>query len=330
MEPATVKKLYEFVAGGGRIFCIEAYPDKSAGLNNHNTRDEEVRDWVTRMKNFPDRFIFLQKPVKNFTSWYRNIQQQYHITPYLKLNEPNAFITQVRYQAGNSELLFFINSSIDNAYPVDIIFAKEITNKKQGWIWNPENGERYRIENGADKLQMELGPADSRLLVFDSNKKGIAWKPLPAGKPNSKELSQWTAECKHINGSVLKVSMDPLKDLKDLPELINFSGTIIYRTSLNITNPQEAAYLNLGKVEGVSELIVNGMDCGVQWYGRRIYAISDKVKTGNNTIEIKIITGLLNYMKSLKDNPVAQYWTNDGRRNQPLQSMGLIGPVSYY
>jgi hypothetical protein len=37
-----------------------------------------------------------------------------------------------------------------------------------------------------------------------------------------------------------------------------------------------------------------------------------------------------NYMKSLTDNPIAQDWTNEKTKNQPLQSMGLIGPVTLY
>lgn len=37
-----------------------------------------------------------------------------------------------------------------------------------------------------------------------------------------------------------------------------------------------------------------------------------------------------NYMKSLTDNPIAQYWTNEKNKIQPLQSMGLIGPVTLY
>jgi hypothetical protein len=35
-------------------------------------------------------------------------------------------------------------------------------------------------------------------------------------------------------------------------------------------------------------------------------------------------------MKSLTDNPIAQYWTNEKNKNQPLMSMGLIGPVKLY
>lgn len=37
-----------------------------------------------------------------------------------------------------------------------------------------------------------------------------------------------------------------------------------------------------------------------------------------------------NYMKSLTDNPIAQKWTNNPRRPQPAQSMGLVGPVTIY
>lgn len=47
-------------------------------------------------------------------------------------------------------------------------------------------------------------------------------------------------------------------------------------------------------------------------------------------MEVEVTTSMGNYMKSLTDNPTAQYWTNEGRKIQPLQSMGMIGPVSFY
>jgi len=88
--------------------------------------------------------------------------------------------------------------------------------------------------------------------------------------------------------------------------------------------------LNLGKVFGTSELRINGESCGVKWYGRRIFSIEKYLKRGMNTVEVVVTTSMGNYMKSLTDNPVAQYWTNAGTKNQPLQSMGMTGPVSYY
>jgi hypothetical protein len=37
-----------------------------------------------------------------------------------------------------------------------------------------------------------------------------------------------------------------------------------------------------------------------------------------------------NYMKTLTDNPTAQKFTVRGTKDQPIQSMGLIGPVTLY
>lgn len=59
-----------------------------------------------------------------------------------------------------------------------------------------------------------------------------------------------------------------------------------------------------------------------------MYAIpASMVRAGENAIEIRVVTTLGNYMKTLTDNEVAQYWTNKGTKNQPLQPLGLFGPV---
>jgi hypothetical protein len=75
---------------------------------------------------------------------------------------------------------------------------------------------------------------------------------------------------------------------------------------------------------------INGKDAGVQWFGNRIYNVEGFLKKGENTIEVWVVTVMLNYMKTLTNNKVAQYWTNEGRKNQPLQSLGMAGPVSIY
>jgi len=89
-------------------------------------------------------------------------------------------------------------------------------------------------------------------------------------------------------------------------------------------------HINLGRVAGVCELMVNGVSAGVQWYGRRVYRIGNLLKSGANVLEIKVTTSMGNYMKTLKDNGVAQKWTNEKRQDQPIQSMGLLGPVILY
>ena len=154
---------------------------------------------------------------------------------------------------------------------------------------------------------------------------------MNAGGTNGTALTdRWSVEWRHIDGTIKKKDIDVLKDLKEMPEFVNFSGTIIYRTNITLDNKNKPAWLNLGKVFGVSELFINGENAGTRWYGQRIFAIDKFIKNGSNNIEIKVVTTMGNYLKSLTDNAIAQYWTNEKRKNQPLQSMGLLGPVTIY
>jgi len=285
------------------------------------------------MKSFPQRFILLKKPEKDFIGWYRGLQEKYDIKPHLKIKIPGPYVFQNRYQADDgSEIFYIINSHIHNRHKTKITFPGEIIRNRQAWIWNPEDGIRSRVSLDKDNsLNLDMGPAESFLFVFDRQKKGIGWKPLPAESLSSHTIvNGWSAEFRHCrDGSVKAAKIDVLKDLKEIPEFVNFAGTVIYRNYI-IIKDKKPDFLNLGKVYGISELIVNGRECGVKWYGRRIFPIGDNLVTGENILEIKVTTTMGNYMKSLTGNPIAQYWTNEKNKVQPLQSMGLIGPVSFY
>ena len=331
MEPATAQKLYDFVAAGGRIFCIDTTPDRSLGWNDHQRRDQDVQGWVSKMKAFPDRFVLVPKPESNFMLWYRGLQEKYGLKPYVFIDKPDPFVTQVRYQAGHTELLLITNSHFEQGHSIQLKPGKDLIAGRQGWIWDAETGERYRLEGDLSTVSLDLGPADSRLLVFDKEKKGKNWRQAPAGKAGQSTVSGgWSAEFRHIDGSVKTVTLPALQDLKEMPDHVHFSGTVTYRASFDVSDKNGVAWLNLGKVAGVSEVTLNGKPAGVQWYGRRIYRVGDLVVDGKNSIEVKVTTVMGNYMKTLKDNAVAQYWTNEKRKDQPLQSMGLIGPVTIY
>jgi hypothetical protein len=192
IEPGTAKKLFDFVLSGGRIFYIEAYPNKAPGWRDHERRDIEVQDWINKMKSYPDRFIFLKKPDKNFTDWYKTIQEKYNITPYVSINSPNAFITQVRYQANDKEMLFLINSNVNTSYEITVTLSHDIISGKQAWLWDAESGERYRLTPNTNTIILDMGPADLKLLVFDKEKKGGLYKPVnKAGKDALELINSW-------------------------------------------------------------------------------------------------------------------------------------------
>jgi hypothetical protein len=331
MEPATAKKLFEFIEAGGRIFFIEAYPSKACGWNNHEQRDKEVQDWINKMKSYSDRCILVNKPGKDFTGWYKDIQEKYKINPYVVIDTPNKFVSQVRYQAKDTEIILFINSSMDeSSFGGFITPSREIISKKNVWEWNAENGERYFAATNDNPVYLGLGPADLTLFVFDKTKKGSSEIKFQRSADPITLVNQWSVTGHHIDGTIVKKEMDELADLKEINEWVNFCGSIIYKTTLVLDEKNKIETLDLGKVYGISELFINGENAGIKWYGRRIYSIQTFLKPGKNNIEVKITTTMGNYLKSLKDNRVAQYWTNEGRTIQPLQSIGLIGPVTIH
>ncbi len=331
LAPETLAKMYEFVQQGGRVFCVERYPDRCLGYRDYENRNREVQQWVEKLKAFPDRFILLDIPADNdFISWFTNVQEKYGLKPFVRIETIDPYFMQNRYQADDgSEIFFFVHSHLHKRYKGKVTFAPEITKGRYPWIWDTHTGERYRIELNDGSYTLEMSPADSRLIVFDKNKKGPMWRQLPVEGVGTQTLRNWDVELKHSREGWTKTTrMEDPTDLKDT-EFVNFTGTVTYRTTVDVTNPADMV-LNLGRVWGVAEVKVNDQDLGVRWYGDQTYDVASSLKPGTNRIEVKVTTTLLNYMKTLKDNKTAQYWTMEGTKNQPLSSMGMVGPVTLY
>jgi len=331
MEPATAKKLFDLVVSGGRVFCIESYPQKSPGLTDYLQRDKELQEWINKLKAYPDRFVLLKRPHNNFPGWFKALQKMYTIAPYAEIDSPNPFLSQVRYQADDMEIFIFINSSLDDDHEITITPSNQIADSRLAWLWDPETGERSRLIKNMNSIKLDMGPANLKVVVFDKEKGGSLYKPpkMVAGK--SIELTNpWSLTGNHIDGRKIKWDVNVLRDLKEVPEWVNFCGTLIYNANFELSDKNKIEWINLGKVFGVSELLINGQHAGTKWYGKRIYQIGKFLKPGKNSIEVHVTTTMGNYLKSLTDNPIAQVWTNEGRANQLLQSVGIEGPVTIF
>lgn len=333
MNPETLAKLYEFAQQGGHIFCVETVPYKSLGWKDHEKRDAEVKAWIEKLQAMPEQFIHLEKPADNdFITWYAGVQKQYGITPTVQIESPDPFVmANLFVRDDGSRIYFFTNTHLHNSHQTKLTFPQEAT-RMNAWVWNLDNGERYRLPlDKAGAMTLDLGPADARMIVFDrdNNKKAPVWAPLPTSGADSTTLSDWSLEFHHsLEHWIKTATTDTLKDLKDT-EWKSFTGDVVYRTDVEVDDP-EGMVLNLDKVYGVASLKVNGVDCGTSWYGRRIYDLSKVLHKGWNRIEVTVTTTMGNYLQTWKENRIAQQWTNRPGRPQPVQSMGMAGPVTLY
>jgi hypothetical protein len=143
------------------------------------------------------------------------------------------------------------------------------------------------------------------------------------------------------------------------PGVKYFSGTATYGTTL--TMPPELLgenrhlYLDLGKVQVMAQVTINGKDLGILWKPPYRVEITDAVKPGDNALEVQVVNLWPNRMMgdetmpedssrnpngTLKEWP---RWVREGKPSptgrhtftswrlwkagDPLQESGLLGPV---
>lgn len=322
----TAVQLQCFVACGGRLVCVETEPFQSLGMHADNAaEDSKVKTCMdTIRQQYPDRYVFVKKPESDFIGWYRNLQEKYNFSHAMTIADPNPYLMQIHYRTVDGNDVFFIaHTHRYQSYTAHLSFAPEITKGKVMYSWNLETGERQEV-----CADLNFGPASSYLIVFEKKHKVV--RPLPKSTFNSSlswtQLDDWEVELLHCQEpQVRQLHLDKLQDISKLDSA--FAGTIVYRCGLSIEKSGRLL-LDLGRVEGISECYVNGQKVGLRWYGKHTYEVPESfVKKGNNKLEIRVITTLGNYMKTLADNPVAQYWTNKWTKNQPICSWGILGPV---
>lgn len=182
------------------------------------------------------------------------------------------------------------------------------------------------MNNGA--ICANIGPSESWIVVLNKLSNGEDFRILPDSSASQNYLKHWDVTLTHSHEKWTKdTTMDTLVDLRNTP-FDKFMGTIEYRTNYYVVTDSLPQYINLGKVCEICQLTVNGYDCGIKWFGKRVYDIAPYIRKGNNKIEVKVTTLMGNYLQSMPENPVVKRFLIS--RNTPLMPTGLIGPVSIY
>ena len=332
LDPQTAEKLYEFVSKGGKIVCIGMYPYKSVGLKDASQKSTAVKSVIDKIvSKYPNRFVRIDAPSSSvsLTKWYQDVQKDLALTPYVQIDNPDKFLTQNYYKAGDRDIFFFTNLSIERSQDVQVVFP-DAAKGKQAWIWDPETGQRYLLPQQGLKQELHFGPAESKLIVFDKERKGEIYKTLAVESTDPVIVSGvWGVKAVHANKSMQEFQIDKLTDFNSLPFpwFRHFAGEIFYSIDVDIQNPETINVLDAGLTHlGVTELILNGEKIGVRWYGDRKFDVSGKLLPGKNKVTIKVTTLLGNYTKSLTDNRPAQRFA--GVRD--FRSIGLEGPIRLY
>jgi len=324
LDPETATSLAGFVESGGKLVFIGKKPFKSAVYQKGETKDADLRRMIEKLDGKENVFEY-PAPTGDVIRWYGKMQTDLALHPYVNFDKTDKYLSQSSYELGGHRLCFIANTSIKKHISVKADF--QVDNNLHPWIWNPESGKRLRYPTigKRHKIQLELPRATSVLILFQSEKDGEEFQPMEDLKQGKSLDGTWQLQLNHMNGEQTQLGLDSLSNLAEIEETKEFAGEVIYEKTFN-SDAANASYIDLGDVQGVSELSLNGQHLGTRWYGAHRYDIRTALREGENKISIKLTTIVGNHLKGLKESRVAQSWV--GR--QDYFPMGMMGPVKMY
>jgi hypothetical protein len=138
-----------------------------------------------------------------------------------------------------------------------------------------------------------------------------------------------------LGGPDTPVTFEQLEDWTQRPEegIKYYSGAAVYSKTFEMPNQQSAIFLDLGLVEALAEVTVNGYIFPVLWKPPYRTDITTALKPGVNELTVKVVNTWNNRLVGDEQSGVSAKVTfTTCERKSPnlllLQPAGLLGPVT--
>lgn len=258
----------------------------------------------------------------------------------------------------------------------DIYFIANRTNEAQNTactfrasgepeLWSGVDGNakklgQYCTVNGNTTIDLEFVPYESYFVVFNRNK--AVKNKDKNGEPNFAVLNTvqtiegpWDVAFDPKWGGPKKIQFEELQDWTqhEMRGIKYYSGIATYKKTFDIDKLEDKKYfIDLGVVDDMARVRLNGKDMGVVWCAPWRIEISGAFKEGKNELEIEIANRWINRLLGDRLEPDANVRTikfengflggdefSAGRYTfttgfskrmaeaAELQSSGLLGPV---
>ena len=333
MLPETLEKLYSLIRQGGRV--IGNAPQSPATLKNLRQTTHRFKAAVKTIWG-KDGKQGVRNVGKGKVAIGMNLEkglEAFGLQPDVKTTDGS--VQWLHRRIDNADW-YYVTAPAQGEFHGDVLFHTQGTPEE----WDAVNGKTYlansKQEGEYQKLHLDLSHAENRFIVFRHDGTSQAEPKKLPNKGNTIQLeSPWTVNFPNGWGAPEKISITELKPWKDLPlgkEGQSFSGTAKYSTTFKLdkVEPDMNFTLDLGQVDMIADVKINGKKAGVLWANPYTLYIGDLIKTGENTLEIDVTSTWYNRLVYDAGQPesVRKTWTISGpAANSPLHNSGLIGPV---
>lgn len=295
MSEKAQQNLKEFIKAGGRVITTREY----------------VKDMFEEAVLCPDVWEMMESPLE-FIGDTKGIRLMHRVSDnsdmYFINNE--AFVTKdiwVRVREG--------------AYIVNLTDGSIVENKDEIVKLTLQSGEMYIIMF-----------TDAHIETEDKTN-GICKKIITDGYTIRKTKQFVIGEQKSYSADIEDIEKQAvLGNWKDYAGE-SFSGSCVYKTDFSIDEIPQKLTLDLGTVKYTCEVFLNGNSCGVKVMSPYQFDITSFVKSGKNTLEIRVSNTAANEFYYTKEFEKFESWqltpyheTAQSFHVESLES-GLYGPV---
>ena len=268
----------------------------------------------------------------------------------------------------DADIYFAVNQGDDS---LDVALAP-VDPASRAELWDPYSGRISYApdEDGKDSVCVALAPGCSMFVVMNHGKSNYSKTPVyKLTTIESRVLNDvWDVDFAPKVDEPFSIKSFTLRDFSSSDEerLQYFSGTATYSKTVNLGKEDLSVArritLDLGELNDIAELAVNGRKVAVLWYPPFTADITDFVKKGDNLIEVAVTNNWANRLigdeqyepdfewgedrgaemgRAMKAFP--EWFLKDGprpskdrkafviwsyfRKDSPLQPAGLVGPV---
>jgi hypothetical protein len=249
----------------------------------------------------------------------------------------------------DTNLLFVHRKLADgDAYWVDNrnnrVETLEATFRVQGKaaeFWYPQTGSTapasYRIAGGRTTVPLHLDPYEAVFVVFRAPASTPSRTvPQPAETRLATIEGAWDVSFQPGRGAPAKVTLASLSSWSDNADagVKYFSGVGTYTKTVQAPadwfRPGARLWLDLGNVQNLAEVVVNGKSLGIVWKTPFRVDVTDAMKPGANALEVKVANLWVNRLIGDQQPNATKYtYTTQAfyRADSPLLPSGLLGPV---
>lgn len=343
MTLPVLRRLEDLVAKGAVI--VGSKPVDSPSLSDDDREFHSIADklWGSGTPQPPfvhkcgNGSVYSGKTANEVLSDLRVAQDFEYTRP-----EPDTTLMFVHRRLADGDI-YFVDNRKDRAENVDATFR--VAGKAPA-LWDAAKGTSkpasYRTADGRTTVPLHLDPFGAVFVVFRAPATAPS-RQLP--QPLETRISRleapldrdWSVSFQPGRGAPEQMRFDRLTSWSDSPNegVKYFSGTATYTKTIqapaNWFTPGAHLWLNLGDVENVAEVVVNGKSLGILWKAPYKVDLTGAIATGSNQLTIKVTNLWVNRLiGDQQPYAVWKYTFTDIQpynAKSPLLPSGLLGPL---